>query len=464
VLTIKAHKKVLVLGAGISGLCTAHRLVRSGMSGDVLVLDAAREAGGYIQSDRVDGYLCDRGPNGFLSKEPLTLEWIEELGLTGELVPANEASAHRFLLLNDRLVEIQPPPAFLFSSLLTLKGKLRLALEPLVPAKRDDTTESVWDFAARRIGAEAADTLVSAMVLGVFGGDAHALSLAHCFPRMAEMELKHGGLFKAMLAKKKEAKASGASAGGPMGPGGVLTTFKEGMGLLTRTAAENLSGSIQLEAQIERISYAEEQFVVSCTNGTHYTADCLVSALPAHAVGEIEWDLEGSVVEAAAKISCSPIAVVCTAFDRKDVPHDCNGFGYLVPPNQEKSVLGCIWTSSVFPGFAPEGKVFLRTMIGGALHPEYVGESDEALLAKVDRDVHRVLGITSEPEMTRIYRHRHGIPQYSLEHGEVLEAFGQFEFDNPGLYFTGNSLRGISMNDCVVDAYKTAERSHAYLK
>jgi protoporphyrinogen/coproporphyrinogen III oxidase len=464
VLTIKDHKKVLVLGAGISGLCAGHRLVQSGMSGDdVLVLDAAREAGGYIQSDRVDGYLCDRGPNGFLSKEPLTLEWIEDLGLTGELVPANEASAHRFLLLHDQLVEIQPPPAFLFSPILSIQGKLRLALEPFISGKKDDTPESVWDFAARRIGAEAADILVSAMVLGVFGGDAHALSLAHCFPRMAEMESKHGGLFKSMLAKKKEAKASGASAGGPMGPGGVLTTFKEGMGLLTRTAAEKLAGSLEANVQAERVAYEQERFVVSCADGTGYTADCLVSAMPAHAVEEIEWNLEGSIVESAGKISCSPIAVVCTAFDRKDVPHDCNGFGYLVPPNQDKSVLGCIWTSSVFPGFAPEGKVFLRTMIGGALHPEYVDDSDEALLAKVDRDVHRVLGITTPPEMVQIYRHRHGIPQYGLEHAQAVEAFNQFEFDNPGLYFTGNSLRGISMNDCVVDAYKTAQRVATYL-
>ncbi|PCJ51475.1 MAG: protoporphyrinogen oxidase [Candidatus Hydrogenedentota bacterium] len=322
VITIKAHKKVIVLGAGISGLCTANRLCESYASDEVLVLDGAEKAGGYIQSERVDGYLCDRGPNGFLSKEPLTLEWIEELGLSGELVRANEASAHRFLLLEDGLVEIQPPPAFLFSPILSVKGKLRLALEPFISRKTDDAPESVWNFASRRIGSEAADTLVSAMVLGVFGGDAHGLSLAHCFPRMAEMESKHGGLFKAMLAKKKEAKASGTSAGGPMGPGGALTTFKEGMGRLTCVAAEKIADSIELNAQVERVTYDQEHFVVTCADGTSYTADSLVSALPAYAVGDIAWELEGSIHDAAGKVECSPLVVVCTAFDKKDKHYD----------------------------------------------------------------------------------------------------------------------------------------------
>ena len=158
------------------------------------------------------------------------------------------------------------------------------------------------------------------------------------------------------------------------------------------------------------------------------------------------------------RIEYASIVAVCTGFSRGQVAHDLNGFGYLVPPSQAQAVLGCIWASSVFPQCAPEGKVLLRTMIGGALHPEAVDLNDEEIMALVDREVHGLLGVSGEPEIVRIYRHARGIPQYGLHHGEVLEAIAAAEARHPGLYLTGNAYRGIAMNDCVARAYALVER------
>ncbi|MCH7910842.1 MAG: FAD-dependent oxidoreductase, partial [Candidatus Hydrogenedentes bacterium] len=119
-----------------------------------------------------------------------------------------------------------------------------------------------------------------------------------------------------------------------------------------------------------------------------------------------------------------------------------------------------IWSSSLFPQTTPEGKVLLRTMIGGALEPDAAGLSDEELLERVRRDVHQVLGISGEPEMLRIYRHPQGIPQYGLNHSEILQEIEAAEARHPGLYLTGNAYYGISMNDCVVAAYSLAKRIH----
>ena len=452
------EKQVIVIGAGISGLCCTHRLIDSLGAEHVLCLEAGSRAGGHIQSETTDGFICDEGPNGFLDKEPATLAWIESLGISDELIQANESAAKRFLMLRDQLVEIKPPPGFLLSPALSIRGRLRLLREPFIPRRYGDTPESVWDFAARRIGAEAADNLVSAMVLGVYGGDAKKLSLAHCFPRMAEMEREHGSLIKAMRASRRS-NSSGSSQGGPAGPGGTLTTFRSGIGRLTDRAAEVVGDSLRLNVPVTAISKSDDgRFNVVTNDGASYVSDRLICAVPAHVAVGLFAVFAPALSVSLSRVQTEPIAVVCTGHDRETVPHSMDGFGFLVPPNQGKDVLGCIWTSSVFDDFAPDDRVYLRTMIGGAIHPEYVEQSDEALLEYVRNDVFPQMGIETDPEFVKIYRHARGIPQYGLDHGEVLEAVSKAEAAHPGLHFTGNSFYGISMNDCVKHAFEVTER------
>ena len=404
------------------------------------------------------------GPNGFLDKEPKTLEWIDELGLTDQLVRANEASAHRFVCINDQLVELKPPPAFLTSPVMSPAGKLRLLMEPLIGPKTDHTPESVWHFAARRIGKQAADNLVSAMVLGVYGGDAKQLSLAHAFPRMAEMEREHGGLFKAMIAKKKEAKKNGTTGGSPMGPGGTLTTFKNGIGSFTHAAYEKVRDSVSLNKALKNVSKTDNGFQVDCEDGTAIQTDAVVCAIPPHAIRSRFDTISPNIHTAAAKVHCAPVAVVCTGYDRDQVDHDLNGFGFLVPPNQNKPVMGCIWATSVFDDVAPDGAVMLRSMIGGVLRPELVSGSDEDLVGHIEQEIHPLMGITTPPKFVQIFRHANGIPQYNLNHQEILDTITTVENQAPGLYFTGNWLRGISMNDCVVDGYAVSARALDFLE
>ncbi|MFP6581413.1 MAG: protoporphyrinogen oxidase [Candidatus Hydrogenedentota bacterium] len=449
------HKKTIVIGAGVSGLCCTHRLMEQHGADAVVCLEKASRAGGYIQSENIDGYICDEGPNGFLDKEPRMLEWIESLGISGELIRANEASARRFLLLNGKLQEIKPPPAFLSSPVLSLKGRMRLLKEPLIRKRTDEAPESIWDFAARRIGPEAADTLVSAMVLGVYGGDAKKLSLTHCFPRMAEMEREYGSLIKAMRAKAKE----GRNGGGPAGPGGTLTTFKTGIGRLTERAAEVIASSLKLDTTVKSISKNGDGTFAIETDSQRYTTDSLVCALPAHASVDLFSEFAPDLSKAVATIRNEPIAVICTGHDRKEVGHDLEGFGYLVPPNQKRDVLGCIWTSSLYDDFAPDGRVYLRTMVGGAIHPEYVDQSDDELLKIMHKEVFFTLGMLTDPEFVKIYRHPRGIPQFGLNHGEVLDVIAATESEHPGLRFTGNSYHGISMNDSVKHAFEVTEES-----
>lgn len=441
--------KVAILGGGVTGLCAAFYLAKAYGRDGVLLLEASDYVGGHTRTEHVDGFLCDRGSNGFLNREPLTLQWVENLGLSDRLRTANEAAAHRFILKNERLMEVIGPPKFLLTSLLSVRGRLRLMCEPLIKPKRDDAPESIWDFAARRIGREAADMMVSPMVTGIFGGDAHQLSLAHCFPRMAAMEREYGGLVKALIAKKRENKAAS-----PIGPAGVLTSFDKGMGFLPESAAAKLADRIRPQTKVVGLRWQDGCYSVDTEPGMTIRAESVVVAVPAYAAAPIVAGLDDNLAQALDAIAYADILVICTGHRREEIQHDLNGFGFLVPRNQHKRVLGCIWTSSLFPNQAPKDWALLRTMYGGYTDPEVLNLSDLELMDYLKKEVGSILGFDRNPELIRIYRHKRGIPQYLLDHEQHMETIEAAERRFPGLVFAGNAYRGVGLNDCVVSAHR----------
>ncbi len=457
--------RVAVVGAGVSGLCAAYYAEKRMGAGNVLVLESEERPGGYAQTDLLDGFVLDQGPNGFLDREPLMLDWIRELGLTKELVRANEAAARRFILKRDKLHELVGPPRFLLSSLLSAAGRLRILKEPLVKPRASDGPETIHDFASRRIGAEAAEMLVGPMVSGVFAGDARALSVEHCFPRLVALEREHGGLVRGMLAKRRDRRADGKTPGSAMGPGGTLTTFKDGVGRLAERAAHLLPGRIRFNTRVTRIEptptdnvESSQGFVLTCAGGETIRAENVIPACPSHAAADMLRAWRPDAANALDAIPYAGLVVVCTAYRREQIAHDMDGFGFLVPRSEGKRILGCIWTSSLFPGQAPEGWVLLRTMIGGYTDAAALSLSDGELVDCVDREVHPVLGVDGRPQFTRVYRYAKAIPQYTMGHGERLAAIERLEDDAPNLAFAGNAYRGVGLNDTVVAARRAVDR------
>lgn len=437
-----------VVGGGVTGLCTAFYLSRILGSDQVVVLEASKRLGGQTQTSREDGFVCDWGPNGFLDREPLTLQWIDDLGLSGQLVRANEAAAHRFILRDGELKEIPlSPPRFLTSSVLSLPGRLRVLGEPLIRSKTSET-ESLWGFGARRIGREAADYMIDPMASGIFGGDAKKLALAACFPRMVAMEHEHGSLFAAMLAKRKQKKNVSAA-----GPAGVLTSFARGIGYLPEQIAKRSDFEVRTGTAVKGLRETADGFVVELESGL---LECrfLVIALPAYTAAVIVGDFDRTLSTTLSQIPFASMTVLCTGYRREKVGHDLNGFGFLVPRNQGRRVLGCIWTSSVFPGRSPEGWIQLRTMIGGAGDPDAINLSDKELVELFQNDVGPLLQIDSDPEFLQIYRWPRAIAQYNIGHLERLRQIEAAEQRHPGLVLAGNSYRGVGLNDCVVSAHR----------
>jgi oxygen-dependent protoporphyrinogen oxidase len=239
-----------------------------------------------------------------------------------------------------------------------------------------------------------------------------------------------------------------------MGPGGTLTSFGGGIATLMNRAGEVLGDCVRTGMPVTAIEAGDSGYTVRTTSGDTFQAESVIVAAPTYAASEMVRELDDALSTALAEIPYASMAVVCSAYNREDVGHDLYGFGFLVPRTQQKRMLGCIWTSTLFPGRAPEGKVLLRTMIGGASDPEAVGERDETLLDTLREELFPILDIKADPVMHRIYRYEKAIPQYTFGHQARLRAIEAAEERHPGLRFAGNAYRGVGLNDCVVSALR----------
>jgi oxygen-dependent protoporphyrinogen oxidase len=469
-------KRIVIAGAGIAGLSLAISLRRRlpASDYDVVVLERSDRAGGNIRTETLDGFKCEWGPNGFLDNVPETLALVRELGLESRIQRSSDQARRRFIYHAGRLHEVPGGPgAFLTSGLLSFGGKLRIAWEPFARQRPNDD-ETIHAFATRRIGREAADVLIDPMVSGIFGGNARELSLEACFPKMAQMEADYGGLFKAMLGKMRErraararAAADAASAPQPMGaPSGTLTSFKGGMQDLIDALVSRLGPSVVTTAAVRAIERTGHGWTVTADGAGVIEACALVLAGPAGVSATLVRPFDYELGTTLTEIPSAPLAVVCLGYDEDAVARDrgpLDGFGFLVPRDEGPRILGALWDSSVYPGRAPQGRVLIRAIAGGAHDPGILALDDDALLQAVHADLRRAMGLTLDPDFVRIFRHPLGIPQYTVGHLARLDAIERRLARWPGLFLAGNAYRGPAINACVADAERLGDRIGEYL-
>ncbi len=454
----------LIVGGGISGLSLAHWLGLAGRPDGWELWEASSRLGGTIGTDRVGGYSVDWGPNGFLDREPLTLRLVGEVGLCACLEPANASSQKRFIVRHGRLHPVPlSPGAILGTGLLSLPDKLRIFLEPLIPARRDIGEESVYDFAARRIGRGAAEFFIDPMVSGIFGGLARELSLPACFPIMKEMEQRYGGLVRALIARQFQRRSADQGAArsresGPAGPGGHLTSFKGGLDLVVERLQERLHAMIRIDRPVARIGFRDGMWEVSDQGGRRILARNLVCACPTFAAASIFEEYDPELAAAFEAIPYAPIVVVATGHRRDTIAHELDGFGFLIPRSEGLRVLGSIWTSSIFANRAPAGYVQLRSMLGGAGDPRAIDLSEDELWSTLQSELGPLIGIMDAPAFLRVYRWERGIPQYTIGHIERRTHLEERARRHPGLYLVGNAYYGVGLNDCVKMAHRVAQQ------
>jgi oxygen-dependent protoporphyrinogen oxidase len=458
--------RIVIIGAGLSGLATAHFLVKSlsdaGKEAEILLLEADTVPGGKMRTIRQDGFSMEWGPNGFLTNKPDGMELVKDLRIGGRLARSSDLARKRFILSGGKLHRLpETPPAFFKSRLLSLPGRLRILWEPFASGPPADADESLGEFARRRLGPEALEKLIDPMVTGIFAGDPDRMSLRSCFPVIHDLERKYGGLVRGMLGVRKERAKQGVQGEMSAGPGGVLMSFDHGVQALTDTLAGQLSEGLHLNVAVDRIERRGEAYVLSMSaDGVReeMAANVVVIAAPAYVAAGIVSPLDEGLAELLAGIPYSPIAVTALGYRKTTMGNPLDGFGFLVPRGEKRKILGALWDSSVFPNRAPEGKALLRVMVGGVRAPALAALPEAELLAIAREELREIMGISDEPVLARTFFHGRGIPQYLVGHGKRLERIDARLAELPGLHLNSNAYRGIALNDCVRESRAAAGR------
>ena len=465
--------RIVVAGGGVTGLSIAHAIRQRDPQADVVVVEGNARPGGNVKTEMVDGYLCEWGADGFLDNAPDTLRVVREVGLEDRLLPSRDTARRRFIYSNGTLHEVPVSSlAFLRSGLLSPAGRARILWEPFA-RRRPEGDETIHDFAARRIGEQAASVMIDSMVSGIFAGDATALSLRACFPKMWQMEADHGGLFRALIATRKRRRKEDAVGA----PAGHLTSFIGGMTELIEGLARSLGTAVHVSTPVTGLQRGQlQQSFRAAAEPTGYTvvtargpieADAVVLTGPSSEAAALVRPFDSTLASLLDGISTAPLAVLCLGFDEAAVARDrgpLNGFGFLVPRRERIRMLGALWESAIYPHRAPDGKALMRVMIGGARDPGVIALDDDALLRVVRQELEQTMGLRVAPEFVRIVRHSRGIPQYTVGHVARLQRIDALLQPYPGLFLAGNSYRGVSINSCIAESGTIADRVLAQVR
>jgi len=456
------NKKIIVIGAGISGLTSAYLLSKKGF--DVTVLEKNNSVGGSIESIIENGFLFDRGPNSALETTPVIAQLIHELELEHELLYASKQANKRYILRDNKLHSLpMSPQGLLKTKLFSGKAKLRLMAEPFIGKSSDGYYQSLAEFVKRRLGQEFLDYAINPFVAGVYAGRPEDLSVKSAFPKLYALEEKYGGLIigtiRSIRERKKRAEVAKQSA--------KMLSFKSGMIALPKAIENYFGDRVLLSSKVTSIDKNETGFEVSYQqNGNINKLNCnaVLSTVPAYSVGDLFNKYDGDFKKHSMAIYYPPVLVSYLVYDRKNIKQDLDGFGFLIPAKENKSFLGALWSSVIFSDRTDESKAAFTLFIGGSRNPDFVKEDRTTLLTKVRKEFEALMGVTAEPIFTSERFWEKAIPQYNLGYIEHERFFDDFEKRNPGLFIGGNFRGGISVGDCIKNAELIAEKIYDHIK
>jgi oxygen-dependent protoporphyrinogen oxidase len=433
----------IVVGAGVAGLAAAVELRRAGRT--VQVLEAAEQIGGLAQTERLEGFLIERGPGSLSQPSPEVKALLELVGVWPRRVTSLPTTTNRWTVRDGHLVPIpRSPLELLRSRLLSPGGKLRLA-GAFVSHRPAGEDESLGTFVTRRLGREALDRLADPFQQGIFAGDPDQLSMTHAFPGLAALEAEHGSLVRA-AARMRGARRT-------------MISFAGGVGDLPAALAAQLPLPVRTGAAVRCARPHSGGWEVELHDGERLVAHELVLALPPRALDVLA--VKAALAPALAQLTTMPaasIATVALGFQRARVRHPLDGVGVLMPHCEHRQALGILFASSCFPGRAPKGHVLLTVLIGGVRQAELVRLPDQALIEIAIRETSALLGTHGAPMLSLVSRWPAAIPQFDSGHGRRVEAALAIERGNPGLALAGAWRTGTGLAAALESGMLAARR------
>ncbi len=467
-------KKIIIIGGGIAGLAAAHRLqeeISNGADLECVVLEASEQFGGKIATERFDGFVIERGPDSFISQKPAAIELCKKLGLGDRLVGTNQEQTKTYVYTGKKLVtmpdglSLMIPTKFLpfaLTPLFSWPGKMRMALDLIIPKKRGNGDESLASFVRRRMGEEALRKMAEPMLAGIYASDPETMSISSTFPMFVQTEKKYRSLILGMLARKRQMliqKPSQPKSGNNHQPFSLFMTLKNGLGEMVDAVIEKSPDvSFQASAKVGQVTKGgPTAWRVILEDGETIDADGVIFATPAKLSADFLQPIAPKVAELLNQIKYVSTATATLAYRKEGFSHPLNGFGFVVPRTEGRKILACTWTSSKFPHRTPEGYVMLRCFVGGALNEDLAEQDENAIAAMVKKELADLMGIHQEPEICKVFHNKKSNVQYRVGHAGLIDSVQKELQTFPGLFLTGSAYTGIGIPDCIQNGTRTAE-------
>jgi len=469
--------RVAVIGGGVTGLAAAHRLVElsreRGLAVEVRLLEAGSRLGGVIRTVRRDGLVLEHGPDSMITDKPWGLALARRLGLDEQIIGTQEQHRRSFVVRKGKLIPVPEGFQLLapsrFGPLVTTPifspwGKLRMAMDLVIPSRPPEGDESLGSFVTRRLGREALDRIAQPMIAGIYGADPMQLSLRATLPRFLDMEREHGSVIRGMWARKNASTpaAKNGAAAKPAGSGvsgaryGLFVSFRGGMQTFTDAIASRIpTESIRLDTRIEALRRSGDHWRLTDAGGAIEEADAVILALPAYRSADLLKPHDAQLARLLSDIHYASAATVTLGYNVGDIPHPLDGFGFVVPATERLTLLGCTFSHVKWADRAPHGIALLRAFLGdAAMHDR----DDEALRVIVQDDLRKLVGVTALPLFSETWRGSRCMPHYHVGHLERVAEMETRVAAAPNLALAGNAFYGVGIPDSVYSGEQAAER------
>lgn len=440
-----SKKRVAIIGAGITGLTTAWKAEREGA--DVDLFDRKATAGGVIRTENKDGWRYELGPNTLLLKDREVEEMIGDLGLENRVRIANRDASKRFIVKNGSLVQLpQSLSGFLKTPLFSGGAKARLLKEPFISRTNEGAT--IAEFFQQRFGKEVLDYAVNPFIAGIYAGRPDKLSIKHAFPSLHELEQEYGsvvygGLRKAFNRNGKKQKKTRRR----------LISFETGLSELQKSLLKGISNRF-LGDEVQQTMRREDGWILTTSNGSFGPYHDIVVTIPLHKWNSKTLPLTEEQLNVIRNVEYPPLSMMILGFKKEDIQHPLDGFGFLMPEVEERSILGALFTSTLFENRAPEGHHLLTVFAGGGRQPDIGRMESNELLKLITGELNELIGLNGNPVYKDHIFWPHSIPQYDVDYGKIHNIFESLEASNSGLHIAGNFRQGISVPDCIKNGLK----------
>lgn len=450
------QKNISIIGGGITGLTAAYYLQKEIIANDlpykIDLIESSDKLGGKFETIKQDGYTIERGPDSFLIRKESAARLAREVGLTEDLV--KNGTGKSFVLVGNKLHEMpkgsfmgiptQLSP-FLFSNMFSLKGKIRLLSDFVLPKSTVVGDQSVGEFFRRRFGDELLENLVEPLLSGIYAGNIDQLSLMATFPQFYQMEQEHRSLIKGSretMPKKKDRTTKKPS---------KFYSFRNGLQSFVAAIVQQFDPTIvtiHKATTVDHIEKKTDYYHVLLDSGEVRKVDSVILTTAFPVVKRIFshydlWDVFG-------KTKATSVANVAFGFDASAIPSDIEGTGFVVSRNSNYRITACTWTHKKWPNTTPDGKALLRCYLGRPGDEAVVDLSDEEIAAIALKDLEKIMGISEKPDFHLVTRWRDAMPQYTVGHLDRLrELRNEMEKALPGVLLAGSSYQGIGIPDCI---------------